>query len=449
MDIITKKAKKDQDSVKINTEELQERIIAEVDTILRSKEGHGILLALIQANTLAEKESQLVKLKTVIMESVSRVLMNETGYQGSRAVCTCGQKAKFVRYDEKGFNLLVGRVVLNRALYQCQGCGRHFHPLDELWELPSGHNSEGIERITALLGAFMPFECAEKVLYETSGISLSDSSIRKISEATGSQMESIIQTEIEKSIKDEIPEPEAEVMAIFSDGAMVNTREEQWKEVKVGAVAGYDRISEKELKLNQATYTAYLGGIDGFRPRLWAEAYRRGVRGREATLFLGDGSPWIWNLADELFPDAIQVLDYWHLCENVWKVAHLIFTDEKEKEDWVKEITENMLRKGKIDEAISTIKNVPTGNETQKAVETLINYVNNNRVRINYPALESKGYPIGSGIVESACKRIVSARHKQAGMRWSKAGVQKMLNLVSFIHSNRWDEYWKSLRRTA
>ncbi len=261
-------------------------------------------------------------------------------------------------------------------------------------------------------------------------------------------MESIIEEEIEKSLNDALPEPEADVMAVFSDGAMVNTREEQWKEVKVGAVASFSRTGEKQLKLKQNTYTAYLGTVEDFKPRLWAEGYRRGAKGREATLFLGDGSPWVWNLADELFPHAIQALDYWHLCENVWKAAHVLFTDEEVKRNWVEEITENMLREGKIQEAIEAIRSAPTGN-AQKAVETLVGYIENNKRRLNYPALESKGYPIGSGIIESACKRIVGARHKQAGMHWSKSGVQKMLSLVSFIHSKRWDEYWKDLRKAS
>lgn len=333
-------------------------------------------------------------------------------------------------------------------MYQCQGCGRYWRPLDDKWELPAGHNSEGVERVTALLGAYMPFETAEKVLLETSGVSLSDSSIRAISENIGADMESIIEEEIEKSLNDALPEPEADVMAVFSDGAMVNTREEQWKEVKVGAVASFSRTGEKQLKLKQNTYTAYLGTVEDFKPRLWAEGYRRGAKGREATLFLGDGSPWVWNLADELFPHAIQALDYWHLCENVWKAAHVLFTDEEVKRNWVEEITENMLREGKIQEAIEAIRSAPTGN-AQKAVETLVGYIENNKRRLNYPALESKGYPIGSGIIESACKRIVGARHKQAGMRWSKSGVQKMLSLVSFIHSKRWDEYWKDLRKAS
>jgi len=82
-------------------------------------------------------------------------------------------------------------------------------------------------------------------------------------------------------------------MAVFADGDMVNTREEQWKEVKVGAITEYDRLNEKELKLRQVTYTASLGNVDGFSPRLWAEAYRCRARGKEPTLFLGDGSLWI------------------------------------------------------------------------------------------------------------------------------------------------------------
>ena len=446
MSIITEEANKDQ----IKLEALRSSILSEIEKVLKSAEGERLLLLIDGGNNLSEKEVQLVNLRGIILEATSRSLLTETGYQGSRLLCSCGCKAKFVRYDTKSFNLLIGSVELKRALYQCQGCGRYWRPLDDKWELPAGHNSEGVKRVTALLGAYMPFEAAERVLLETSGVSLSDSSIRTISESIGADIESIIKAESEESLINEPLAPEAEIMAVFADGTMVNTREERWKEVKVGAVASYTRRGEKQLKLEQTTYTAYLGSVEEFKPRLWAEVYRRGVAGKEATLFLGDGSPWVWNLADELFPHAVQVLDYWHLCENVWKAAHILFTDEEEKRSWVTEITENKLREGKIQDAIDAIKSTSAGKkDAQNAVEALVGYIENNKRRINYPALESKGYPIGSGIVESACKRIVGARHKQAGMRWSKSGVQNMLNLVSFIHSKRWDEYWKNLRKTA
>lgn len=449
MNSITANSKKDQISSE-HVKVLRNRILEEVESALKSAEGEQILSSLNEGENLTAKEAQLVNLRDIILEAANKSVLTETGYQGSRLLCSCGCKAKFVRYEGKNFYLLTGRVALKRALYHCQGCGRYWRPLDELWQLPVGHNSEGVERVTSLLGAFMPFESAEKVLLETAGVSLSDSSIRVISETIGAEMESIIWGEVEQSQSDILPEPEAEVLAVFADGTMVNTREEQWKEVKVGAVASFDRTGKKQLKLKHTTYSAYLGTVEEFKPRLWAEGYRRGAEGKEATLFLGDGSPWVWNLAEELFPHAIQALDYWHLCENVWKAAHLLFDEEAEKKQWVKEITEALLRKGKIKEALEAIKSIPAGTqESKKATEQLIGYIENNRTRLDYPALESKGYPIGSGIIESACKRIVGTRHKQAGMRWSKQGVQKMLNLVSFIHSKRWDEYWKDLRKTA
>ena len=428
----------------------KEAILAEMEKELNSPETEKLLLSVDEGVNISEKEVSLVKLKNNLTNAFARAALKETGYRGAMIFCECGCKAKFVRYDYKNLNLLLGSVDLKRALYRCQGCGRYWRPLDSDWGLPAGHNSEGVERVAALLGAYMPFETAEEVLQETAGVTLSDSSIRSISEAIGAEIETITQVEVEKSQKEDPPETQAEIMAIYTDGAMVNTREEQWKEVKVGAVASFNRTGPKQIKLDRTTYTAYLGGVEEFKPRLWAEGFRRGVQGKEATLFLGDGSPWVWNLADELFPHAIQVLDYWHLCENVWKASHLIFIDEEEKRHWVENITEKMLRQGKVDEAIKTIKSTTIRTEEEKkAVETLLGYIENNRKRINYPFLEQKGYPIGSGIIESACKRIVGARHKQAGMRWSKTGVQKMLNLVSFIHSKRWDHYWKVLRRAS
>lgn len=446
MNKITQYTQKNQDFI-IN--ELQKSIVNEIDKILSTNEGRKILTDLHRGKTLLEKETYLVKLRAILTEAVNKATLSETGYQGSRTACNCGHRGRFVRYDKKWYNMLTGRVKLSRAFYQCFSCGRGWHPLDSDWELPAGHNSEGIQRIASLVGAFMPFEQAAQVLWETSGITLSDSAIRAIAESTGAKMETIITAEIEKSMAGKPQEPKAEILVVAADGTTVNTREEQWKEVKVGAVASYRRINEKEIKPDQISYTAHLGSVENFRPRLWAEAFRRGEKGKEATIFLGDGSPWVWNLADELFPEAIKVLDYYHLSENVWKAAHVIFHEEQPKKSWVEEIT-TMLRTGKTEETIIALKNFPANSkETQQALAALLGYINNNRYRINYPELEKKGYPIGSGVVESACKRIVGTRLKQSGMRWSRTGAQKMLNLVCFMRSKRWDEYWKLLHKTA
>ena len=402
---VTKNAKKYHNIEEINLEKLAETISEEFAAVLKSKEAQEILKAVVQSEALSEKEEQLLKLKTVLMESVSTLLLAETGYRGSRFLCSCGTQAKFVRYDEKGINLLFGKVVLKRALYHCQGCDSYIRPLDDLWELPSGRNSEGVERVSSLLGTFMPFETAEEVLWETSGVSLSDNTIRTVSENIGSEMEQVIQTEIENSQRHELPEPQAEVLAVLTDGTMVNTRDEQWKEVKVGAIASYSRKNEKELELEHASYTSFLGDVEGFRPRLWSEAYRRGTQGREATLFLGDGSHWIWNLADELFPGAMQVLDYWHLCENVWKTAHEFFIDEEEKRDWVEDIT-GKLRRGEVEKALRAVESLPEGGSK----EAILGCINNNKGRMNYPELEEKSRPL---LITTSClvsNPVVTAR---------------------------------------
>ena len=159
MNIVAAKDKKDQ-TILVKPEELRNRILSEIEKVLKGAEGERLLLLIDEGKNLSEKEAKLVNLRTLIIEATTRSLLTETGYQGSRLLCSCGCKAKFIRYDDKSYNLLVGRVDLKRALYQCQGCGRYLRPLDDKWELPVGHNSEGVQRVTALLGAYMPFETA-------------------------------------------------------------------------------------------------------------------------------------------------------------------------------------------------------------------------------------------------------------------------------------------------
>ncbi|BAS27093.1 hypothetical protein LIP_1236 [Limnochorda pilosa] len=110
-------------------------------------------------------------------------------------------------------------------------------------------------------------------------------------------------------------------------------------------------------------------------------------------------------------------------------------------------MSEALLRKGKIDEALQAIRDLPArGRAAREERRKLLAYVENHRDKMIYPELEAQGLPIGSGAVESGCKRVVGKRHKQAGMRWSRPGVGAMLSLAAFRYSRRWDAFWTAKR---
>ena len=241
-------------------------------------------------------------------------------------------------------------------------------------------------------------------------------------------------------------EKKSGVLYIYADGSMVNTNETDkqgstWREIKLG-LAYYDRnsVSRKDGKMiiTQKEYVPYLGGVDVFKQLLLDAAIQQGYGQIREVVFLGDGAIWIWNMCSELFPDAVMILDYSHLKENVYGFSKYLHpNNEQEMVVWAKK-TMDKLDKGKIDEVISELpvfenKKIPTG------VVNLREYITRNKERIKYTEFINKGYLIGSGAVESGHKGVLQQRLRQPGMRWDKLGAQYIATLRAKKASGKWD----------
>ena len=140
-------------------------------------------------------------------------------------------------------------------------------------------------------------------------------------------------------------------------------------------------------------------------------------------------------MGNELFPEAVQILDLYHLKENVYTYAkHKFAQDEKKVVPWAEHII-NLLEKGKADDVL---KLLPEDEKLPVGIVNLRTYISNNIDRIDYPKYKHKGYFVGSGAIESANKVILQRRLKQAGMRWSVNGAQAVLSLRAKVESKRW-----------
>jgi len=420
---------------------LRERIVEECEAVLRGEEGTWILTQVVDGQSLDAKEAALVKLRNILLSAIAQVVFNETGYEGSRRPCSCGNRAKYMKDEGKTYVTLVGEVRIGRATYRCMWCGNVTRPLDERLNLPSGQFSLAVQRLASMLGASVPFARASEVLDATTGVSMSARHLEEVTEWVGEQIGECLRQETEAAREANVSNPEsADVLVVAVDGGMIHTREEGWKETKVGAIQALQREDDRTLRRGPISYTAVLGSVGPFRDALWSEVLRRGERGREETVVLGDGAPWIWNLADEILPGAVQILDWYHLSEHVHETKRVL----SQKKDWADRVLENIWEQ-KIDTAIEAIEQTSTKNQAERdALDSLVRYINTNRRRMVYKTYKERGYPIGSGVVESGCKQIIQARHKQAGMRWNRDNAQKMLNLAVFIRSDRWQEFWRT-----
>jgi hypothetical protein len=301
--------------------------------------------------------------------------------------------------------------------------------------------------LAATVGGALPFERAAEVLRELTGIGISASQVRRLSERVGEEIGRQEALETEQFLRTEMPLPEPPaVLVVALDGAHVNTREGGWKEAKVAAVARCEwteKAGTRELQQTAVEYAARVGPPEPFGCHAYALSRRMGGRGQECTIALGDGAPWIWNQVREHFPGAVEVLDFYHLAEHVHGTAKALFQlDEMKAKDWAETILE-LLRNEETEAALQYLR--LTGETTQE----LRAYITANQGRMRYRWLRDQGYPIGSGLVESACKQIVHTRHRQAGMRWRREHVQQMLHLSCCVRAKRWEGFWATRPKVA
>lgn len=246
------------------------------------------------------------------------------------------------------------------------------------------------------------------------------------------------------------PKEEKEVLpwGVSIDGTSVLTRE-GWKEVKLSAVFRFGEVSD-EVKAQDLSYCVGLWKAEEVGEALWAETRKRGIDTvyEDVEVGIGDGAAWIWNLMQTHYPYATQIVDWYHAEERLWMVGQAVYGQGAEKaEEWV-EGRLAQLWDGDLSGVRHQLKGLkPRRSEVREVVRQALVYFTNQAHRMQYPFYREKGYPLGSGPVESACKNLVGARLKRGGMRWSDEGAQAVLNLRAELLSNRWDEAWQRLRQ--
>jgi len=239
------------------------------------------------------------------------------------------------------------------------------------------------------------------------------------------------------------------VLYIETDGAALNTRHKDtegstWRENKLGVVFSSDNIyswtdknGRRQRQLRKREYVSYIGSVVEFRKHLVACAIRNGYGTYKETIILSDGATWIRNMTEELFPDAQQILDFFHLSENVHEYAKYYFKmDESKYKPWA-EKTCAALRESRSCDVLKELKSHDSGH-MGKCPVNLYGYITNNIRNIDYVSYEQKGYFIGSGAIESGNKVVMQQRLKQAGMRWNVETAQNLLTLKSKAESGLW-----------
>ena len=417
--------------------------------------GSAVLVGL--AAELTGLWTQLVRAETLDLESAEGVVREQmlamgarlleaglaargTGKAGAHRPCPCGGIATCEGYRTKQVQTVVGWLTVRRAYYVCPTCGQGQCPLDRALGLTRDALSPGVRRLACRFGALLPFAEAAASLAAAARVALSASTIRTVTEAVGARCEQALAAEIAAAWQQGVPmargTPPARLY-VAMDGIRILSTDGVGREVKVGVVVPV-RGPEARARREPASYVAGLEPAARFGPRLVLEAHRRGLEGADLIAVLGDGAEWIWNLAAEHFPTAVQIVDWFHASERVWELGRALFGEgTAQTTAWVEQQL-GRLAQGAAATRAAEWQRLPCRGEGAAIRDAQVTYFTNQAPRMAYDRYRAAGWDIGSGMVESACKHLIGTREKGPGMRWSDRGAQTVAAVRVLLFNDRW-----------
>jgi len=382
------------------------------------------------------------------------------GHVGDTVELSGGGTAYFERYEERWVLCHLGRYRIKRAYYWDPRGRSGAIPLDERWGLDEREPSPSLRKSIGMLSAEIPFARGRKLMKQMALLDLPEKRLQESGEALGERIQEQNRAEARAAlpmlrdpnvgIPEVLPSARSGTLYIQMDGGRLNTTTEGWREPKVATLYWGDDVAEvsKDRRvILEKEYVAVLGDADELAERLWAAACRWEWWKAARVVVLGDGAPWIWNRASDLFPDATQILDLFHVEEHIWETARQLYGGAGKQKDkgaavskkstakdrktaaWAKaRIAE--LKAGDIDAVVRNLARLrPSREEARESVATLSGYLGENRSRMNYAKHEADGLTVGSGSIESGIKNVVNQRMKGCGMRWAVDRAESMLNL--------------------
>lgn len=391
----------------------------------------------------------------------TRLNADHSDHDGAHQPCACGAEARFAGRRMRRVLTVLGPLSLGRAYYHCAACGQGFCPRDRALGIEAAPMSPGVQRMIGVVGAAVSFAEGADLLQELAGLAVPVRQVERYAERLGESA-----AQYEREVASAPTMAPAQTMYLGQDGTGVPMRSEALQGRRGKQADGSAKTREMKLctvwtadtrdasgrparDLGSVSYTAAIESaetkptarrLSAFAQRVEREACRSGFTLATRQVALGDGAVWLWNIVDECFPNAIQILDKYHAKEHIHQVGKSVFGPDNDLGTaWTKQRCAE-LDSGQIDALIDAIEAKSTS--TQAAAQCA-QYFRNNRQRMDYPRYEALGLCVGSGVVEAGCKTAIGARLKRAGMHWSVSGANTIAALRCCRLSGRYDAFWK------
>jgi hypothetical protein len=296
-----------------------------------------------------------------------------------------------------------------------------------------------MSRLLGLAGVTVSFEEASRQIQQYLQVDVCANTIRQETQRIGQKQVVREQNWIEQSqdldyLQERERQPQGPQRMYGSiDGAFVPL-EEEWKEAKT--VSWYQvgpRYGTEDFHAQEIAYYTSLEPAETFGDLLWGTGVHHQADRSAELIFVCDGATWIWKLVTQYFPNPVQIVDWYHACQYLYAVADELL--QSEKESWLTEM-KTLLWEGQIEDILQEGRTLLP--QVGHPAERLISYYTNNLQRMQYADFRSKGYFIGSGTVESACKQIVSMRLKRSGARWTHQGASLTAKARTAWLSDSW-----------
>ena len=333
--------------------------------------------------------------------------------------------------------------------------GRRFFPLDEKLRLMRGAYTPQVQEAITRLGSRLTYKEAQEELKMLWGVDISVGSVRVITMRNGQIANELLEEE-KKRLEREAPKAEAtpKQIVVSVDGAMVQVKSGEWREVKTVAIGEYEERWDAKNKevVTQTEKISYFSSVDKaeqFADKALVEWHHRGVENAEKVVAVNDGASWIQAFIDYHCPQATRVIDFAHAKSYVATVGKILYGAESDSfKTWYAKMSKQ-LGKQSPQRTINDLRFLWKKNIDHPEVDEIdhaIRYLERRQEMIDYAHFRKKGVPIGSGMVESAHKVVMQRRMKQAGMRWAEKSLNPMLALRTSICNQRWTSTWQAIQ---
>jgi hypothetical protein len=381
--------------------------------------------------------------------------------------CSCGHPAHYRELRSKPLLTAVGKVEVSRPYYLCSHCHTGQFPADVELDVENTELSPGVRRMLATVGRGAPFDHGRQQMKLLADLEVTTKAVERTAEAIGEDIAAREQEQIQRAMQLDLPiivgEP-IPILYVEMDGTGVPVVKSETvgrqgktegqpahtREAKLGSVFTQTKWDEEGYAIRDPDSTTYTGAIETaeeFGKRIYREAWNRGWSRAEKKVVIADGAEWIWNLTDQHFPSAIQIVDLFHARQHLWGIARKLYPNqEAEQRRWMM-IHQDMLDEGKIEDLVHALRCIDSSSpELAEKIRIEADYFERNAKRMRYPEFRRQHLFVGSGVIEAGCKTVIGSRCKQSGMFWTVRRANAILALRCCQFNGRFEDYWEARR---